>query len=522
MTTAKKMMSLFAGMEEAYGTYEESGKVREDGKKEGRSILKREPLTEEIWEKHLTGEQSLGVITIRDDNSCVWGVIDIDDYNLDFRAICAEVDEKDLPLIPMRSKSGGCHLALFLKKALPAKDVQKKLREIASALGFGRSEVFPKQTSVLTERGDVGSWLNMPYFGGDDSPRHALDKTGDMLTLEEFIAIAYKKRVDPEDFSKIVVYKEDGDFKQAPPCIQALLKQGFPQGTRNSGLFSLGVFAKKAFPEEWEKKLEEYNQKHLNPPLDAKEVTTIKEQLKKKEYNYKCSDQPLISFCNSSICSTRRFGVGVNNILPDMSGLVQCGEDEPLYFLDVNGMRLEFVAEELMTQKRFHKKCFIHLGLYPPLVKETVWRDRMQELLDKRRITPVSKEISIAGQFLALLEEFCMDSRFMARSRDEILLGKPFYDPELKLIMFRIQDLSDYLLRHGFKYYTRSQIAAQLIERIHTSENLEKVKTPEWVYKGHKFFNINKKGVNLWWTPMFEGEIIPLRVPDMDFDDNAL
>ena len=48
--------------------------------RQGKSFIKREPVTDELWQKHLQGRDSLGIIPINDDNQCKWGCIDIDSY----------------------------------------------------------------------------------------------------------------------------------------------------------------------------------------------------------------------------------------------------------------------------------------------------------------------------------------------------------------------------------------------------------------------------------------------------------
>lgn len=35
----------------------------------------------------------------------------------------------------------------------------------------------------------------------------------------------------------------DEEIKDGPPCLQALMRQGFPEGTRNNGLFNIGVYS---------------------------------------------------------------------------------------------------------------------------------------------------------------------------------------------------------------------------------------------------------------------------------------
>ena len=42
----------------------------------------------------------------------------------------------------------------------------------------------------------------------------------------------------------------------APPCLRILESKGYPEGTRNNGLFNVGVFYRKAFPNDWENLLQ--------------------------------------------------------------------------------------------------------------------------------------------------------------------------------------------------------------------------------------------------------------------------
>ena len=256
-------MRLFAGMEEAHGEYTlPDNATEEDGKKKkGQARTIRKPPTDELWEFHLEGKKTLGIIPIRADNTCLWGAIDIDDYTLNLINFSKKVYKLNLPLVPCRSKSGGCHLILFLKEAVEAKQMQLKLAEIAGGLGFGQSEIFPKQSKVLVDKGDLGNWLNMPYFGRDATTRYALDEKGEALSTLDFLQLAEDSRLTIDQFDELEVVKADGEIKNGPPCLQALLRQGFPEGTRNNGLFNVGVYLRKASPDDWEKKILEYNLK---------------------------------------------------------------------------------------------------------------------------------------------------------------------------------------------------------------------------------------------------------------------
>ena len=47
------------------------------------------------------------------------------------------------------------------------------------------------------------------------------------------------------------------------------------------------------------------NIKYMQPPLGAQEVLTVGKQLQRKDYFYRCNDQPIASHCNSPLCRTR-------------------------------------------------------------------------------------------------------------------------------------------------------------------------------------------------------------------------
>ena len=145
-----KFNSLFAGLERAHGTYEIKDS-RADGKLTGKAITVREKVTLKHWKDHLTGVKGLGIIPINDNAQVKFGAIDVDDYTKDLKELSKQIFKLNLPFVPCRSKSGGIHLYLFCKEWIPAQIMKEKLEELASSLGFGGCEVFPKQIQILAE-----------------------------------------------------------------------------------------------------------------------------------------------------------------------------------------------------------------------------------------------------------------------------------------------------------------------------------------------------------------------------------
>ena len=303
----ERFARLFRGLNRAYGALDLTT-TDARGKQKGVYKFIHEPRTMATYAAHLNGESSIGVVPINEDNNCLWGAIDVDQYPLDHSEILEKLKHLEIPLVVCRSKSGGAHLYLFFKELVEAEKTQLKLKEIAAEIGYGACEIFPKQIKLVLERGDNGNFLNLPYFDHEGGLRYAFNDDGSAATLTEFLDKAEASAIT-EDQLDVLLSKSaapvDDKLKDGPPCLQALLRQGFPEGTRNNGLFNLGVYLRKEYPDDWETKILDYNQTIMDPPLDLKEVNIVADQIKKKDYQYTCADQPICSFCNKDLCRSR-------------------------------------------------------------------------------------------------------------------------------------------------------------------------------------------------------------------------
>jgi hypothetical protein len=466
MTDITKFKAIFEGLDIAYGTYKIE-REKDSGKQAGKAVVVRKPPTDDLWVAHLAGvEPSLGIIPIRADNSCIWGCIDIDQYPLDHKGLVEKIKRLKLPLVVCRSKSGGAHVFLFVKEPIPAAEMQRYLKTCSGLLGESGREIFPKQSEIFVERGDTGNFLNLPYFGGDESLRYAIKGDGTAASLEEFYTL-YDENVQALPLEHPEEVKEaENPVKDGPPCLQALCNQGFPEGTRNNGLFNIGIYLKKADPAKWEDKLMEYNMKYFGPPLPLQEMQIILKQLNKKDYRYKCKDAPLNSFCNSGLCRTRKHGVGADGPdSPTISNLSKYNSDPPLWFLDVNAKRLELDTETLFNQTMFQRSCVEKLNTLPPTLRKQDWESLLNALLremtELEQIQDAPEDTSIVGRFTDLLEEFTTHLQ-QAMDREEILLGRPWTDEDEGKTYFRIKDLEAHLRRNGFLSMSAPRMAQRL------------------------------------------------------------
>jgi hypothetical protein len=479
-------MTLFEGFAGAHGTHgTQSQNAVKGGKMEIKKTARtvREPVTLELWQAHLDGALPLGIIPIREDGTCLWGCIDVDQYDINLGAVVMDLKRRELPMVVCRTKSGGAHAFLFLREPAPAELLRAKLRQISASMGWGESEIFPKQNQILSDRGDLGNWLNMPYLDAKSTVRYGVKESGSGMTLSEFLVYAEERRVtlggvsDPQK-------PEDESLDDGPPCLQHLASVGFPEGTRNNGLFGLGTFCKKKYGSRWKEMLEAYNRSYMEPPLPAEEVQRTIQSLEKKEYNYRCKDQPLVSYCNSTLCKMRKFGVGGAGKYPTISGMskLDAGTDT-LWFLDIEDQRIELTTRQLQNYREFQTVCMDVLTVFFLPMKSETWASMVSEAMANATIIEASPEITALGHFMELLDDFCMNSH-RGKVQDDLLLGKPWQDEKTGHHYFRLKDLMEFLERRKFDRWGRNVVGRRLED-----------------IGGKTFFNVKGKGVNVYFVP---------------------
>jgi hypothetical protein len=486
---AERFMNLFSGYEKAHGQYRVQQKEA-DGKMSGRAVTIAETATKDIFESHLNGESFiLGIIMLREDNSCSFGCIDIDirgETKLEESLEELEIKIRNTPLVLCRSKSGGAHLYLFTDPPIAAVDMVAKLNEFAAILGYGGSEIFPKQISRANAH-DRGNWINLPYWGGNNTERYAIHN-GKRLALEGFLDLAEDKRTTYEDLDK---YSPDltDKFSDGPPCLQHIMTMGFPEGGRNNSLFNVGVYFRKKEPDEWQESLMKFNYEHLNSPLPSFEVNSLVKSVSKKDYAYTCKQAPICNFCEKSKCLTRKYGVGRTGggqeiQIDAITKYETENRSSVRWYLDVGGERIEVTTQQLLDQRQLQKICVERLNKCPSTMAVQRWESRINELLTSVEVIQDPDDASPQGQFEKVLDGF-LTGKVQARHKDEIMNAKPWHDSDESKVYFRSEDLFIYLDARRFKYQSQHQIWSWL-----RSSGGDR-----------KTFRIKSKPVKVWSVP---------------------
>jgi hypothetical protein len=500
MQQTKRFMKLFRGYEHAHGQYRVQ-KTEADGKMSGRALTISEPATQENFESHLNGgDYILGIIMLRENNSCNFGVIDIDirgDVKLNESLESLEEKIRSTPLVLCRSKSGGAHLYLFCEPAIAAIDMVAKLNEFAAGLGYGGAEVFPKQISRANER-DRGNWINLCYWDGDKSERHAIHE-GKKLNLKKFLDVAEKKRTTYEALEN---FKPDltNKFEDGPPCLQHIMTMGFPEGGRNISLFNVGVYYRKKNPDDWQEDLMRFNYESMSEPLPSGEVNGLIKSVSKKDYAYTCKQSPICNYCEKSKCMKREFGIGGvgggQAIEIDAITKYETENRQSVrWYIEIGGERIEVTTQQLLDQRQLQKLCVEKLNKCPSTMPGQRWEQRINELLTSVEVILDPDDASPQGQFEKMLDSF-LTGKVQARQRDEIMNGKPWHDIDDGKVYFRSEDLFIYLEARRFRYPSQHQVWSWL----------------RTVGGDRKAFRIKSKPVKVWSVP----------APDFYQDDDDL
>jgi len=483
MELEKRLFALYQGLNRAYGSYVIEGLNEAKNKMQGKAQTIAGEYTALQWTAHLEGKRGLGVITITDDATCNWGAIDIDIYPLDLEALDLKIKSMQLPLVVIRTKSGGAHVTLYMDRMVPASAVRAKLCEIAIGLGYGGVEVYPKQVKLANTR-DVGNWLNMPYFDQKKTSRYAINGRKS-LKLEAFLDYAESMRISEAQLMGLKVVLAD-EFSDGPPCLQVMAMNGVPEGSRNNALFAMGVYAMLKFGDDWETELDKINHHVMKPPLPTRDVQMVSRSLTRKEYFYPCTKPPLVTFCNKSTCSKREFGIkemGGSDTGLNIGDLVKVETDPPIWYLDVEGYRMELDTEDLLSQAKFRKLCVQYLNRLPGTVKSSAWEKMVRDKLENVRCEKAPIDSGTRGRATHHIEQF-FNLVPPAKTSEEILLGRHWTDEASGFTHFRGNDLIRFLETQGLRIEPRKVWASMAaIGTKHESIMVKGKSTPVWAVK---------------------------------------
>lgn len=426
---------------------------------------------------HLSGKQTIGCVPLLDDGVSVrWAALDIDNYSLDIGEIAERVLNKDVPVIPCRTKSGGIHLYVFFSEDVLASEAQSFLRTVEAELKviYGKpNEIFPKQIKRIGEV-DSGNWINLPYFGGaTDSPQRTSYFCGRDLTLTEFVHLANSRKLSREQLkerTKQFYTLEEEDWKGAPPCLITYKKQGGAgPGNRNEALFSLVIYAKNRWPGDWKNKVNRLIWEIVDKdnPISVEEIQNTLKSANRKSYIHTCKGP----YCNKAECEKACFGRGVGLSGKEEKELeinhIIKQEGDPIYWIiEVEGTQLKATTEQIMSVVAMNKICLEKLNKFAFSITQKKWASRLQELLSTNlSVVESTADAYEETKLWTYISTYLTLPTRRAQTHEEIKSGQVFYDPSDDTLQFRGQSLLEYLAQRKANIKGPNDVYLALRER---------------------------------------------------------
>jgi hypothetical protein len=472
----ESLMTLFRGSEKAHGSYiiQKSNDPLRPKVKGKATTLPIGP-TLKNWTDHYRGEIGLGIIPINSQDMCYWGALDVDgeldanrnplhnwrclnkDGTVNHVLLQTEIQRLDLPLVCCYSKSKSAHCFLFVEEPIPAEAMRSILVEMASKLGVGGCEIFPKQDRLDASRGDFGNWLNMPYFG--DTRHGVLLSEGKLIEqdISSFLTYAFSKRLSPDIYNSMTQSLQGGIdaledvLEGAPPCLQHILSQGIPTGCRNIVLFNIAVYCRKRYGENFREAFTDLHNQYVEERLGLRELENICSSVEKKGYQYQCKDQTLKKYCNANVCRERECGIDFSSEIKNLKKATRILTDPYVYAVEVEmdaGLPATVYVEtdELFSQEMFRKACSIQLHKTFIPVKD--WNQTCVRLINTAIDQEPPFEMTAGGQLFKQLQTYLINRAQYQRAmlaEDEGV----YHDLDTHKLYFKIEGFRSYMIRRG-------------------------------------------------------------------------
>jgi hypothetical protein len=451
-------MELYRGTERSYIYGKREGAKRDEAKNKGEFVkgtvsTERGKLTLELVLEHLRGGAAMvGLAPLKDDGMVENGCVDVDQvgknsrkYEFDYYDEMDTIRKSGFPVVVRRSKSSGFRVELFCE-ATEADVMVRVLRGFAARLGYAGCEIFPKQTK-LEGPDDCPSALWLPYGPMWDlfAEQCGMSETGNPMTLEEWLDWAESKRISRDDmlrwdaeFARGQPGKSNGSgthkgnstgkwgpirngngevdiaatkrdtFRNGPPCMYTLANQ-IDDGVRyqqHDFLFAAITLLKRKYPDNWDEVIGFVNDYVLVGPGDRDKLKAMIRDHERKDYEYRCKDEPIVSYCNPYACRRMPYGVG-NGVLnwTDL-GMTIVNRVPRIFYINIGNTRICLEFGELINLKKLRVKLGEAGANFPDMMKQQDWDKIVREAIEGATVVEPSEMLQSDADHIEVLEDW--------------------------------------------------------------------------------------------------------------------
>lgn len=424
MNKEKRFIKAFTGLQRAFGEADLSRLSIDPSTGKAKPVYgwAHRQITDQDYLNHLNGKQSIGIQPCDDNGMAQFGAIDIDDKqhsysNFPYKKYLEIIAEHNLPLVPVKSKSGGLHLYLFVKDKIRAVTIRNFLEGLLFTLKLPTNiEIYPKQTELGKDsegKWNMGQYINLPYY--NKTQRVGFNLDGTTFTFDQFIEVIEANTYSADDLEQFSIDHTrklltggGEEFNDGPPCLQRLTRDKLTDG-RDRFLYNYMVFAKKKYPDDWEKMViaapGKYFEAGANGVIDWTEDKT-KQKIRswgKETKGHTCNEDPIQPVCMKAECRKRKFGYlsDKRRVFPGLSGLQKITYPEPQYTFNVtlsDGQTTKEVRAKNIKQiiELDNLRAIIGAAadMVPPKIKQDEFQDILDNLFPPKLTTPPPKGTS--------------------------------------------------------------------------------------------------------------------------------
>jgi len=451
---AERMNRLFFGSDESHGYGVDTFPGR---------------VTVAQWMKHLSGEETIGVNPRTEKGSCTWGVLKTSYTRANITKVCEKVPPSFIPV----HGDKGVNIFLFLEVPCAATLVHKKLLLMAEFLGLekGSYEVYPKPGGM--------DWMLMPYFDHEQTSMFAVVEKVP-YSVHEFLKYATEYKMSLSDLTslneKTLGVRRDMAFADGPPCIERLIKEGFPEYGRYEALFTAAVYLRQRHPHGWHEKVLEFNSRYIGAAYTdaAKIIRSLR--WKTRKFRYKCLELPMVDFCDKETCCQREYGIQPTReeetrmrhcVLDDVTASIcyapEAGsKDEPYWVFMFGEEAFEVTVDMARRQDIFAREFLRQFKRVLLPVSDKRWSQAINGLMDAAEVRDMAFDAGAEGQLILLVGEFC-ESRSVTEK--EKVMDGGVWEHEGRCY-FKGQDLIHYVIRvRKLRSFKEDEIWIRLVRR---------------------------------------------------------
>lgn len=443
--TIEAFASLFRGRTDTWGSM--------------KGLCNKEPITLNNYERHLKGEVSLGIYPLRDDGTCYFFAVDIDERNFDKpKAIRQELAKYSIPGYIAASKSKGYHIYCFALERFVAKDIRKILHLILDKLNI-KAELFPKQDTVSPTT-PFGNYINLPCFGYTRS-----FLSGDLKEVPLKVALERIKRTPQEAIDQVLktLPKETRQEEPPPkrqkkttgklPCFEKMMA-GVSEGCRDEVAFRLAAhLSRQGMPSQLtEATLLEWDAKYNKPAMGSAMIRQKIKQAYSGKYGLGCLNDLIQPFCEQDcpIYRKRHTEIDQRKMVAgkeiEIMGLSRLGTHPASFGLTINGSKLELSPGDLLSLKRVKAKAIETLSYVPfSGMKPAEWEVLINSLLAEVKQEPAPPDASAQARYVECVYDW-LETSPGAEQQEDVEAGRPIKREDG--FFFRMKDAVSYLSKH--------------------------------------------------------------------------